>query len=187
MVTYRCGSGRERAPREPSASDVCADVRTIACRLTIRFVCRQKLDRSATAHWRGQVAISTAVRRRVARNVFSICEERGDGVRAIEIVMLACASALRFTYSSAAASSRHCERSEAIHSLQRIVAATWIASLRSQRRWIQFRLLAALCRARQFVEAIQSVQSRFVKRATRGIDVRTQYRRAFGATKLAGC
>ena len=66
MVTHRCGSGRERALKEPSASDVCADVRTFACVLTMRCICRQKLDRSATAHWRGQVAISTAVRRRVA-------------------------------------------------------------------------------------------------------------------------
>ena len=92
MVTYRCGSGRERALKEPSASDVCADVRTFACGLTIRFVCRQKLDRSATAHWRGQVAISTAMRRRVARSC-STCEESGGCVRAITIVVSACASA----------------------------------------------------------------------------------------------
>src|SRR5437879_517684 len=74
MVTYRCGSGRERALREPSASDVLADVKTFTCGLTIRCVCRQKLDRSASAHWRGQVAISTAVRRRVVRDAFAICE-----------------------------------------------------------------------------------------------------------------
>jgi hypothetical protein len=68
-----------------------ADVRTFACRLTIRFVCGQKFDRSATAHWRGQVAISTAVRRGAARDECSICEESGDCVRASEIVMRACA------------------------------------------------------------------------------------------------
>jgi len=97
MVTYRCGSGRERAPEEPSASDVLADVKTFACGLTIRCVCRQKLDRSASAHWRGQVAISTAVRRGATRDACSICEESGDRVRASEIVMLACAvfSAMR--------------------------------------------------------------------------------------------
>ena len=68
-----------------------ADVRTFTCGLTIRFVCRQKLDRSASAHWRELDSGATRCR------VCSICEERGDCVRASEIVMLACAvfSALR--------------------------------------------------------------------------------------------
>src|SRR5438477_10611938 len=90
MVTYRLWKRTRTRPSRAVCKRRLADVRTIACGLTIRFACRQKLDRSASAHWHGQVAISTAGRPRVAGDAFGICE-RGGGVRAIEPVMVACA------------------------------------------------------------------------------------------------
>ena len=85
MVTYRCGSGRERAPDEPSASDVraCENVR-LRVNHTICMPAKigPKRDRAlarAGCYFDGGAATCGA-------NVFSICGERGICVRAIMIV-----------------------------------------------------------------------------------------------------
>ena len=95
MMTYRCESGRERAPNEPSASGVSAHVRNVRSpvnhTICMRAEIRPKRDRAlarAGCYFDGGATVCGV-------NAFAICEERGNLFRSTRLRVQSSDSASR--------------------------------------------------------------------------------------------